>query len=147
MADATIIEFVLADWIEALQVCLGYGAKVYPWGNAPQATAVKPYVLYHRVLGTRMRSLTGPSGVSHPKIQLDVFGPDYLAVRRVAAGIREALDALPVNSTMGGRTVQVALTDDDRDGADADPNLTPQMGDERPEHRATIELSIWFVEG
>ena len=47
---------------------------------------------------------------------------------------------------MGGRAVQVAIADD-RDTDDTDPDLTPKHGDEQTEHRATIEVTIWFVEG
>lgn len=145
MADETLIEFVLAAWIEALSVCTAVGAKVYPWGNAPQATATKPFVLYHRVYGGRVRSLDGPSGVSKPQIQLDVVGRNYLVVRRLAADIREALEAVDHGYDMGGRRVQVALPLDDVDADDGD--VRPHHGDELTEHRATIDLEIWFDEG
>jgi hypothetical protein len=144
MADETIIEFVLAAWIEALDVCEAVDAKVYPWGKAPQKTATKPFVLYHRIHGRRIRSLEGPSGTSAPLIQLDVIGRDYLVVRRLTADIREALELLAHGYDMGGRRVQVAVADDERDADDDD--VRPHHGDELTEHRATIELEIWFQE-
>ena len=145
MADETIIEFVLAAWIEARSEAVEVGAKVYPWGKAPQQTATKPFVLYHRIYGGRMRSLSGPSGVSFPRIQLDFVGRDYLVVRRLCAGIRVALEQLNHGDLMGGRRVQVALADDEFDEDDGD--VRPHHGDEQTEFRAVIDLKIWFDEG
>lgn len=143
--DPLIIEFVLAAWIEEQTECVDVGLKVYPWAKAPQRTATKPLCLYHRVAGGRMRSLSGPSGVSHPLIQLDFVGRDYLVVRRVAAAILARLEALPVNYSMGGRTVQVAICNDQRDATDGD--VEPAHGDETSEFRESLDFRIWFTEG
>lgn len=143
--DPLIIEFVLAAWIEAQVECVAVGLKVYPWSKAPQRTASKPFCLYHRVDGQRMRSLSGPSGVSHPLIQLDFVGRDYLIVRRIAAAVRSLLEALPVNYSMGDHTVQVAMCDDERDVTDAD--VQPAHGDETSEFRVMLQFRIWFTEG
>jgi hypothetical protein len=93
-----------------------------------------------------MRSLSGPTArVSHPRIQLDVVGRDYLV--RAANGRlhpAESLEALPRGYQMGGRTVQVAIPEDEFDQDDGD--VRPQHGDEQTEHRATIDLKIWFEE-
>lgn len=148
MDDDLIIEFALKDWIESLPVCAAQGTKCYPWARAPQTTAVKPFVLYHRVSGGRLRSLAGPSGVSHPRIQLDVIGRDVVAVRRTASYIRKQLEALEAGGDMAGKTVQVAIAGDgDRDADDADPDQYPKHGGEDAEHRAILEVTIWFVEG
>lgn len=144
MADETIIEFALAAWIEAREEAVAVGAKVYPWGKAPQQTATKPFVLYHRIYGGRVRSLEGPSGVSRPRIQLDVVGRDYMVVRRLAAGIRQALEQIDHGETMGGRRIQVAVANDEFDADDGD--VRPHHGDEQTEHRVTIDLEIWFDE-
>lgn len=145
MADELIIEFVLAAWIEALPDSVDVGLKVYPWAKAPQRTATKPLCLYHRVDGARMRSLSGPSGVSHPQIQLDFVGRDYLVVRRIASSVRKSLEDLPVNYIMGGRTVQVAMCNDERDSTDGD--VEPKHGDEASEFRVSLDFRIWFLEG
>lgn len=148
MADATLIEWELAAWLEALPACTAVSAKVYPWGRAPQSTATRPFVLYHRVSGGRLRSLAGPSGVSHPRIQIDVVGRDYLVVRRLSAAIREALEDLAAGSELvaGGKLVQVAMVNDERDADDTDPDQEPKHGDEQTEHRAMIDVTIWFAE-
>ena len=145
MADETIIEFVLAAWIEARPEAVAVDAKVYPWGKAPQRTATKPFVLYHRVSGGRVRSLEGPSGVSRPRIQLDFVGRDYLVVRRLCAAVRQALELIAHGDLMGGRKVQVAVAVDEYDADDAD--VAPHHGDEQTEFRTIIDLEIWFDEG
>lgn len=150
--EPTIIEYALAAWLQNLAVCQAVNAQVYPWARAPQDTATRPFILYHRIGGGRLRSLTGPSGTSHPKIQIDVIGRDYVAVRTLAAQIREALDAIPYGYVMtytanggGSITLQVAMTDDDVDQADG--GVRPEHGDEyATEHRATVTVCIWFVE-
>lgn len=141
-----VIEDALASWIEALPAADLVTAKVYPWAKAPQSTATRPYVLYKRISGGRIRSLTGPSGVSHPRIQLDVFGRDYEAVRDLAQAIRDALDGFNTtgDGTMSGRTVQVGIVHDDFDGNEDDER--PQHGTELAEHRFTLDLTIWFAE-
>lgn len=145
MADELTIEFGLATWIEALPEAVAVEAKCYAWGDAPQTTTTRPFVLYHRVTGRRLRTLTGPSGVSHPTIQLDVVGRNYLAVKRLAEAIRKELDDLARGTLIGGKTVQVAICNDDRDAAGGD--VRPLHGDELAEHRETIEVTIWFDEG
>lgn len=146
MADATTIEFVLAAWLETLPEALELDAKAYPWGKAPQTTATRPAILYQKIAGGRMRSLGGPSGVSYPMIQIDVVGRNYVQVRRLSAAIREALEALEPNAEVGGRTIQAAIVDDERDVEDTDPDVKPQFSNEIVEHRAMIQVRIWFTE-
>lgn len=144
---ATIIEPELAAWIEALGAATSVGAKCYPWARAPQQ-AGKPFVLYHRIDGGRIRTLGGPSGLSCPLIQLDVVGRDYQQVRLLAAAIREGLEALTHGSYLkaGGKRVQVAIVASERDADDGD--VQPQHGDEyAAEHRVILETRIWFEEG
>lgn len=144
---ATIIEDELAVWIEALGAATAVGAKCYPWARAPQQAA-KPFVLYHRIDGRRVRTLGGPSRLSCPLIQLDVVGRDYKQVRLLAAAIREGLEALAHGSYLkpGGKRVQVAIAADERDADDGD--VSPKHGDEyAAEHRVIIEVRIWFEEG
>ncbi len=146
MADELLIEWPLAAWIEALPQAVAVGAKVYPWAKAPQQTAVKPIVLYHRISSNRVRSLSGPTtGVSHPRIQLDVISRDYLVAKRLAMEIRKELEDLPHGYDMGGKTVQVAIIQEERDAEDADTDA--KHGTELSEHRVILELEIWFVEG
>lgn len=148
MANNLIIEDTLAAWIEALPAAVDVAAKCHPWAKAPQNTATRPFVLYKRISGGRIRSLTGPSGVSHPRIQLSVFGRDYTAVRDLAHAIRLALDSFSTTQSgnlMGDRTVQVGMVHDDFDGTDEE-DARPQHGTELAEHRFNLDATIWFVE-
>jgi hypothetical protein len=138
----TVIEDALVAWIEALPAAQAVSARAYPWARAPQRTVTRPYVLYRRVSGGRIRSLGGPSGVSHPRVQLDVFGRDYEVVRDFARDLRAALDSF--SGTMAGRRVQVAIVHDEFDGDEGD--AAPVHGDEAAEHRFTLDLTIWFEE-
>jgi hypothetical protein len=143
---ATVIEPELATWIEALAAAVAVGAKCYPWARAPQQAA-KPFVLYHRIDGGRVRTLGGPSKLSCPLIQLDVVGRDYTQLRTLGAAIREGLEALAHGSyfVTGGKRVQVAIVTE-RDAGDGD--VRPQHGDEYAvEHRVILEARIWFEEG
>jgi hypothetical protein len=143
--DPLTIEFALGQWIEALPACAEVGLRVYPWARAPQRTAARPFCLYHRVGSGRLRSLSGPSGVSHPTVQLDFVGRDYLQVRRVAAAVRLALEGLAFGAELAaGRTVQVAIVDREDDAGDAD--AAPAFGDEAAEHRVSMDVRIWFPE-
>jgi hypothetical protein len=144
--SGTVIEDALAAWIEALPAAVALGAKVYPFASAPQA-GPRPYVTYHRIRGGRIRSLTGPSGVSHPRIQLDTWSRDYKQGKQLHQAIVEAIDGFSSYSgtLMTGRTVQVAIVEDEYDFQDAF-NTPPRHGDEVSEYRFLIELSIWFKE-
>ncbi len=133
-----VIEDALAAWIEEQPEALALEAKVYPFASAPQGTG-RPYVTYHRVAGGRLKSLTGPSGVSHPRIQLDFWGRDYKQVKRLHQATTQT------GTQMQGRTVQVAEVLDEFDNPDAF-DTPPRHGDELAEYRLTIDLKIWFVE-
>lgn len=140
-----VFEDTLVAWIELQQEAIDVGAKVYPWAEAPQGTATKPYVLYQRISGGRMGHLSGRGGVGHPRIQLDFFGRDYEAVRDLAAAIRVKLDGF--SGDMQGRTVQSIIVHDDFDqhGGNED-DAQPRHGTEDAEHRFSLDLTIWFKE-
>ena len=144
-ADPLIIEFVLRTWIESLPAAQDVSLKVYPWAKAPQGTATRPFCLYHRVSSGRLRSLSGPSGVSYPTIQLDFVSRDYDEVRRVASAVRTALEAIQHGYLMGDHTIQSAIVGDLMDATDAD--VDPAHGDQASEFRVSMDVKIWFVEG
>jgi hypothetical protein len=142
----------LVTFLEGLPAMATAGAKVYPWARAPRMTASRPYCLLHQVSGGKIRSLTSPSGaarptgVSHPRFQLDVFGRDYKAVRDLAAAVVTGLDGF--SGTMADRTVQVVVVNDEGDFVDENPDdAKPLHGTELAEHRYVIDFTIWFVEG
>lgn len=137
---ATLVEPELAAWIESLTACTAVGAKVYPFASVPQEPAW-PFVTYHRVTGSRIRSLKGPVGVSRPLLQVDVFGKTYQSATSLAAAIREELDRLCQTTLPNGRPVQFTMVEDDKD--DFEP---PPHGDEVTQYRVTLPVRIWFRE-
>lgn len=139
MAD-TLVEPELAAWVESLAACTAVGAKVYPFSGVPQNPSW-PFVTYHRVSGSRIRSLKGPVGVSRPMLQIDVFGKSYASATQLAAGIRESLDRLCQTTLPNGRPVQFTMVEEDGDAFEPPPH-----GDEITQYRVTLPVRIWFVE-
>ena len=68
----------------------GVSSRVYPV-RLPQ-NAIFPAVTYQRVGGNRISSLSGPSGLAHPRFQTDVWAETYAESKTIAASIRTALD-------------------------------------------------------
>lgn len=146
----TIIEDELRAWLDALAVMTAAGAKTYPWGEVPQNPSY-PHLTYHRVSGQRMRTLKGPNGVSHPRIQLDVWARSYKTAKELAALVRVALDAwvgaeiaagrVPRFVATTGRILQAVIVHDESDAAEE-----PGHGDEVSEFRVTLDTQIWFRE-
>src|SRR5262245_53661930 len=138
----TLIEPKLAAWIAGRPaVAAACPEQVFPFMKVPQRTPGL-YVTYHRVTGRRLRSLSGPTtGVSHPLIQIDVWGTDYTAVKLLAAALRDDLEKVLPGTEIGGHRVQACIVDDERDeGKD------PLHGDELSEFRVSMDATVWFEE-
>jgi hypothetical protein len=139
--SATRVEPELVAWIEGLAPCVAVNAKVYPFAAVPQQPTW-PFVTYHRVSGSRVRSLKGPVGVSRPSLQLDVFGKTYKSATELASAIREELDQLcQTTLPSNGRPVQFTAVEDDGDAFEEPPH-----GDEVTQYRVTLPVRIWFRE-
>ncbi|HJZ57305.1 MAG TPA: DUF3168 domain-containing protein [Gemmataceae bacterium] len=142
MADrTTVIEDLLAAWLAARPaVASDAGGRVYPWEKVPQ-NGPKPYLTYHRITGGRLRSLAGPTtGVSHPLIQIDVWG-DYASVKRIGDAVRQDLEQVLPQTEIGGHRVQACIVHNDADDAE-----DPLHGDEATECRVRLDTTIWFEE-
>jgi hypothetical protein len=144
-----VIEDELRAWLEALPAAVAAGAKCYPWGQVPQAPTY-PHWTYYRVSGRRVRALGGPSGVSHPRLQLDTWARDYKTARALADAARVALEEFTRAEFLagrvprfvaGGRRLQSVIVHDCTDAAEE-----PGHGDEKSEHRVTLDVTIWFQE-
>lgn len=146
----TIIEDELRAWLESLGAMTAAGARVFPWGEVPQSPHY-PHLTYHRVTGMRMRTLQGPSGVSYPRVQIDVWARTYKAAKELAAAVRVALESFPRTELDAGRTprfvattgriLQAVIVHDESDAAEE-----PGHGDEVSEFRVTLDTQIWFRE-
>ena len=142
----TIIEDKLAAWMATLPDVLTLaGGRVYPFGEVPQNTAW-PFITYFRVHGPRLRHLRGPSGVSHPTLQISAHARSYRDSKRLADAVRIAMDAFG-RGDMGGLFVQSMITGEDRDYGPLDNQLDPLFGDEVAQPCVSFDVTIWFQEG
>lgn len=64
--------------------------RFYP-DTLPQPVTL-PAGRYQRITTPRVRSLSGPSGLAMPRIQIDLYATTRLAVDALAAEVRAALD-------------------------------------------------------
>lgn len=65
-------------------------SRIYP-GMIP-AKAALPAIRYQKVSGPREQTLTGPAGLSYPRLQLDCLARTKAAAAGLAEAIRNALD-------------------------------------------------------
>lgn len=68
---------------------LGLGHPVY-WGTLGQGTAL-PRILLQHVSGPERLTTDGPVGAVQGRVQVDVFGANYLQARDLAKGVRGLL--------------------------------------------------------
>jgi hypothetical protein len=97
------------------------GSRIYPL-KLPQAPTL-PALTYQKISGSRVTSLSGYSGLSHPRMQIDCWASTYEQVKDVAAAVVTALDAYPGS----------IMNDDGRDNYQPDVELP----------RVTIDFTIW----
>lgn len=93
-----------------------------------------PAITYQRVDGPRERSQSGPSGLAHPRIQLNCWGSNYTEAKRLAEKVRYALDGF--RGDMAGRYVSQCRVEDDRDDFES--------ATER--ERVIVDVIIWHRE-
>ena len=90
--------------------------------SAPEA-AVPPFAVYQRVGGQGVASLSGPSGLAQPRIQVTVYAVTYLEAKEIANAVRMRLDGFRgsvAGVRVGGIALQVEL---DRYESEATPPL------------------------
>jgi hypothetical protein len=59
---------------------------------ADDLLSIYPALTYARMTGVREHTTTGPSGIAHPRIQIDAWGNDYKTVKHLANVVRISLD-------------------------------------------------------
>lgn len=111
MIEASLRTFILR--IPGVAAALGTGAaaRVYPV-KLPQAPAL-PAMTYLRISGDRGRTTDGPNGYGFARIQLDLWGDDYAALKALSRTIRNVLDGH--HGLMGAAIVQDTVLENDRD--------------------------------
>lgn len=108
------------------------GTRVYPL-ELPQGVTL-PAITYQRISGPRVRSQSGPSGLAHPRIQLNCWARDYAGAVQLADVVRRALDGY--RGAMGSTIVQASFLDNDLDGHEPDTGLW----------RRTLDVILWHEE-
>ncbi len=81
-----------------------------------------------------MRSLDGPSGLAHPRIQIDVWADTYAAVKAAATQVRLALDGYA--GTVDGVVIKAVILNGDGDRYEDHPKR----------HRVSMDFTIWHQE-
>lgn len=101
-----------------------------------------PRIVYQLVTGERERSLTGPSGLAHPRIQIEAVALTYAETKTLAQAIRVLLDGyggrVPAE---GGRLIH----DIELQGEHDDPENPKDSGD-RPVRRVILDFEVWHEE-
>ena len=70
-----------------------------------QPTDVTPYIVYTQVSGVRIKSLTGDSGLSNPRFQIDVYADTKAQSTALKSAIREAvLSCQPLGAVLVGES-------------------------------------------
>jgi hypothetical protein len=107
-------------------------ARVYPvW--LPQSPTL-PCLTYQRISGSRVRSLTGPSSLAHPRIQIDCWAATYDGAKTLAEAVRVALDGY--SGLMGTVEVFGVIVHGDRDLYDPEVKIS----------RVSMDITIWHIE-
>ena len=106
--------------------------RIYPL-VLPQAP-VLPAMTYQRVSGNRVKSLSGPSGLAHPRFQIDCWGATYNEAKTLAQEVRRVIDGY--RGQMGSIRVGGAIVLSDRDIHEP----------EAEDYRVTIDVTIWHDE-
>jgi hypothetical protein len=72
-----------------------------------------PLILFSKVTGNRDHHLQGPSGLAHPRFQVEAWALTYDAAKALANAIRVALDGYA--GTQGTVVIRSIIMDSERD--------------------------------
>jgi hypothetical protein len=86
-----------------------------------------PYAIYQKIMGQRVKSLTGDSGLANPTFQFDIYATTRLAASALRDEVRKALQANPALS---------AVHAGEGAGFEVDTKL----------YRERLDFSFWFYD-
>lgn len=113
------------------------GNRIYP--VRPKQSGALPAITYFRVDGPRVHSLQGPSGLGHPRIQIDCYASTYADCLELSKQVRLALDGY--RGIIAGVNVQAILLLSDFDmEEDEDAPIVPD------EFRRVMDFRVWYQE-
>ena len=93
-----------------------------------------PLILFSKVTGMRDHHLQGPSGLAHPRFQVEAWATTYDAAKTLANAIREALDGY--KGTVGTVVIGSILIESERDFYEDAVSF----------HRVIMDWFIWHRE-
>ena len=106
--------------------------RCYP-GKIPQNPEY-PLIVYYKVTGNRDHHLQGPSGLAHPRFQVEAWATTYDAAKALANAIREALDGY--KGTVGAVAIGSILIESERDVYEDAVSC----------HRVIMDFFVWHSE-
>lgn len=110
------------------------GTAIY-WGLAPQDRAL-PFVVLNTVSGVPDYALSGATGLTGSRVQVDCYAASYSGAKYLARAVIAAVSAYrgEVSSVHFGGI----FIDSERDLNE------PQQGDTATRFRVSIDLSVWW---
>ena len=106
--------------------------RCYP-GKIPQDPTY-PLIVYYKVTGMRDHHLQGPSGLAHPRFQVEAWATTYDAAKTLANAIRTALDGY--SGTVGTVDIRSILIESERDVYEDAVSC----------HRVIMDFYVWHSE-
>jgi len=106
--------------------------RCYP-GKIPQNPEY-PLIVYYKVTGNRDHHLQGPSGLAHPRFQVEAWATTYDAAKALANAIRVALDGY--KGTVGAVAIGSILMEAERDTYEDVVSC----------HRVIMDFFVWHSE-
>jgi hypothetical protein len=107
--------------------------RVY-WRQAPQSVTGN-FINMHRVSGGRDYNMSGASGLTESRVQVDCWAAKYSDAKLIARAV-EAV-ASGYTGTIGGKRLQGVFIDAERD------DDTSDAGDVATRFRTSLDLLIW----
>lgn len=139
MADTKSFAVFLPAWVATQSDLVALvGDRVGPWQSAQGE--VLPRIVYHRISGGNVRSLTGPSGLSRERWQIDCYGATYSSAEAVARKIKGRKGDVRLDGyrgTLAGVVVRACLLEDDRD----EP-IPPADASDRATYCVSLDFSV-----
>jgi hypothetical protein len=129
---ATTIEEAIHDILVTDSSVKAITTRCYP-STLPQ-NPTYPLILYAKVTGERINDLSGPSGMAHPRFQIEAWAETYAAAKSLANAIRVCLNGY--RGTSGAVQIGSFLIQSERDIYEPEAAC----------HRVVMDYAIWHNE-
>jgi len=130
--SARTIEEAIREILVANSTVKAITTRIYP-STLPQ-NPIYPLILYIRISGYRDYTLMGPSGMAHPRFQIEAWAETYAAAKSLANAIRVCLNGY--RGTSGTVRIGSFLIQSERDIYEPEAAC----------HRVVMDYAIWHNE-